>query len=133
FDAITPLIAASISASSNTINGACPPNSIEALFKVSAEFFKICFPTGVDPVKVIFLTSGLLVISSPISCAQPKTKFRTTLSKLASCKYLNISIAYNGVIVAGFNTHVHPAAMAGANLQLIIDKGKFQGGIAAHT
>src|SRR5699024_6223252 len=84
-------------------------------------------------VKVIFLTSGLLVISSPISCAEPITKFRTPLGKFASWKHLNISIADNGVIAAGFNTDVQPAAMAGANLRVIIDKGKFQGVIAAHT
>src|SRR5699024_12194987 len=55
------------------------------------------------------------------------------LGKFASWKHLNISIADNGVIAAGFNTDVQPAAMAGANLRVIIDKGKFQGVIAAHT
>src|SRR5699024_6625230 len=42
-------------------------------------------------------------------------------------------MADKGVAEAGFDTTVQPAAIAGAIFLVIIDSGKFQGVIAAHT
>ena len=63
--AIAPSIADSRSASSNTINGAWPPNSSDTLLTVSAEALSNFFPVAVDPVKVSFLTAELLSIALP--------------------------------------------------------------------
>ena len=72
-----PLDAASKSASSKTMKGAFPPSSRESFLIVLALCFMSKRPTSVDPVKVILRTSGLEVISPPISLESPVTTFRT--------------------------------------------------------
>lgn len=78
-----PSTAASTSASSNTINGALPPASIESLsncqgkprcgdgsthfFSVPAAYLYSNFATGVLPVNETFLTVGFSHISRPTS------------------------------------------------------------------
>src|ERR1700746_143894 len=63
FEAIAPLTAISISASSNTINGALPPNSIEVFLTVAAHCSISNLPTSVEPVKVKLRTVGFEVSS----------------------------------------------------------------------
>jgi len=69
--------ARSRSASSNTMKGALPPSSIETFLTVSAHCASSVLPTAVEPVKVSFLTSGLLVSSLPIACGCPVTMLMT--------------------------------------------------------
>ena len=61
-----------------------PPNSIDTFFTVVDDFWIRILPTSVEPVKVIFLTSGLAQISSPISPAEPVTMLITPFGKPAS-------------------------------------------------
>src|SRR5262249_35625042 len=77
FDAIAPLTAISMSASSKTINGALPPNSIEVFLTVAAHRCISNLPTSVEPVKVSLRTVGLLVSSPPISFDGPVTQEKT--------------------------------------------------------
>jgi len=77
FAEIAPSTARSRSASSNTRNGALPPSSIETFFTVSAHWRIKPLPISVEPVKVIFAMSGLLVSSPPMSRAEPVTTLIT--------------------------------------------------------
>src|SRR6266849_6665618 len=70
-DAIAPLTAISMSASSKTMNGALPPNSSETFFTVPAHCSINSLPISVEPVKVSLRTVGFEVISPPISVAPP--------------------------------------------------------------
>src|SRR3954468_10260168 len=77
FEAMAPLTAISISASSNTINGALPPSSIEVFLTVAAHSPINNLPIWVEPVKVSLRTIGFEVISPPISVAPPVTQEKT--------------------------------------------------------
>src|SRR6516164_2890089 len=79
FEAIAPLTAISISASSKTMNGALPPSSIEVFLTVAAHCSISNLPTSVEPVKVSLRTVGLLVSSPPISFDGPVTQEKTPL------------------------------------------------------
>jgi len=61
-----------------------PPSSIDTFFTVVDDFWIRILPTSVEPVKVIFLTSGLAQISSPISPAAPVRMLMTPLGKPTS-------------------------------------------------
>jgi hypothetical protein len=74
FEAIAPLTAASISASSKTMNGALPPNSSESFLTVPAHCSISNLPTSVEPVKVNLRTVAFEVGSPPISLARPMTR-----------------------------------------------------------
>src|SRR5699024_11530337 len=63
--------ARSKSASSNTIIGDFPPNSIDVRFNVSAPFFIISDPVFVSPVKEISLTSGCATRDAPAVSPYP--------------------------------------------------------------
>src|SRR5712672_4779465 len=77
FEAIAPLTAASISASSKTINGALPPSSSDSFLTVPAHCSISNLPTSVEPVKVNLRTIGFEVISPPISLEPPVTQENT--------------------------------------------------------
>ena len=81
---MAPSTASSTSASSNTINGAWPPNSIDTFLTVVAHCANNILPTSVEPVKDIFLTMGLVVNSPPISFAEPVITLITPLGIPAS-------------------------------------------------
>ena len=130
---IAPATAESISASSNTINGALPPSSIEVRFTVFAHSAMSCLPTGVEPVKVSFLTIGLEVISAPIALVSPVTILMTPAGMPTRCANSTKAYAERGVALAGLHTTVQPAASAGAILRVSIALGKFQGVIQATT
>src|ERR1700730_3126813 len=133
FDAIAPLTAASISASSKTMNGALPPNSSETFLTVPAHCCISNLPISVEPVKVNLRTIGFEVISPPISPALPVTQEKTPFGTPARSANSHNARAEKGVAVAGFNTIVQPAARAGPDLRVIIAAGKFHGVIAAVT
>src|SRR5699024_8690690 len=131
--AIAHSIALSKSASSNTRKGACPPNSIDIFFTVSADWRINSLPTSVDPVNVNLRTLGLAVISPTTSLALPIIKLTTPLGNAAWSNAFITSIAERGVAEAGFTTTGHPAARAGAIFLVIIATGKFHGVTAATT
>src|SRR5580704_13113293 len=133
FEAISPLTAASISASSKTMNGALPPNSNDNFLTVPAHCSISNLPTSVEPVKVNLRTIGFEVISPPISFEPPVTQEKTPFGTPARSASSHNANAENGVAVAGFNTIVQPAAKAGPALRVIIAAGKFHGVIAAQT
>src|SRR5271163_4597666 len=66
FEAIAPLTAISMSASSKTMNGALPPSSSDNFLTVPAHCSISNLPTSVEPVKVNLRTIGFEVISPPI-------------------------------------------------------------------
>ena len=132
-ETMAPCTAASISASSNTINGALPPSSIEVRFTVAAHSAINCLPTGVDPVKVTLRTIGLLVSSAPISPVRPVTIFTRPAGNPARPASSISASADNGVALAGLHTTAQPAAIAGAILRVSMALGKFQGVIQATT
>src|SRR5690625_3836122 len=130
-EAIVWFTAKSISASAATITGACPPSSIETCFIVSALFVMSDFPTGAEPVHVIFRMYGLLVKMSPIVGPSPFTHCTTSLGIPAWWASSISFMVVSGVSSAGLTTNVQPAARAGAAFLVIIAAGKFQGVIAA--
>ena len=133
FETIAPSTAASISASSNTMNGALPPSSMDTFFTVPAHCSISFFPTGVEPVKVSLRTIGLPVSSPPISPDEPQITLITPEGMPARSARSAIAKADSGVDVAGLITMVQPAASAGAAFRAIMALGKFHGVIAATT
>src|SRR6267154_1759050 len=133
FEAIAPLTAISMSASSKTMNGALPPSSSETFLTVPAHCSINSLPISVEPVKVSLRTIGFEVISPPISVAPPVTQEKTPFGTPARSASSQSAKAEKGVAVAGFNTIVQPAARAGPHFLVIIAAGKFHGVIAAHT
>src|SRR5260221_648860 len=133
FEAMAPLIAASRSASSKTMNGALPPSSIEVFFTVAAHCAISSLPISVEPVKVTLRTIGLPVISPPISLALPVTQLKTPFGTPARSASSHRASAENGVCEAGFSTIVQPEARAGPALRVIIAAGKFHGVMAPQT
>ncbi|MNL24190.1 hypothetical protein D3C87_1456140 [compost metagenome] len=132
--AIAPFTAASISASSNTINGALPPSSIDTFLMLEAACVMSVFPTSVEPVNDNFLIIGLLASSFPNpALSLLVTTLKTPFGIPASSANFARAIAENGVCEAGFRIMVQPAASAGATFRVIMAKGKFQGVIAATT
>src|SRR6266567_7338315 len=95
FEAIAPLTAASMSASSKTMNGALPPSSSDNFLTVPAHCSISNLPTSVEPVKVNLRTIGLEVISPPISLEPPVTHEKTpfgTPARSASSHKANAEI-----------------------------------------
>src|ERR1700688_1486768 len=90
-------------------------------------------PTSVEPVKVIFRTSGLEVISSPIARGSPVRTLRTPAGIPARSASTARANADKGVDSAGFTTKVHPAAKAGPAFLVIMAAGKFHGVMAQQT
>src|SRR5215831_8894408 len=100
FDAIAPLTAISISASSKTMNGALPPSSIEVFLTVAAHCSISNLPTSVEPVKVNLRTVGFEVSSPPISFDGPVTQEKTPFGTPARSANSHKARAENGVAVA---------------------------------
>ena len=127
-------MARGMSASSNTINGALPPSSSPTFLTVPAACRASIFPTSVEPVNVTMRTRGSVESTSPTATGSLQvmilnTPFGTPARSASSAK----ANADNGVSSAGFTTTVHPAAMAGVTLRVIMALGKFHGVIAATT
>src|SRR5438445_6985751 len=99
FDAIAPLTAISISASSKTMNGALPPNSSDIFFIVPAHCCISNLPTSVEPVKLSLRTVGFEVSSPPTSFDGPVTQENTPLGTPARSASSHNANAENGVAV----------------------------------
>src|SRR3977135_2980446 len=90
-------------------------------------------PTSFEPVNETAFTAGWLIISSPASDPEPRTKFKTPGGIPASANNSTMRTAVAGVSVAGLKTTVLPATSAGAIFQTGIATGKFHGVTQATT
>mmetsp|Transcript_12235 Transcript_12235/g.24273 ORF Transcript_12235/g.24273 Transcript_12235/m.24273 type:complete len:308 (-) Transcript_12235:456-1379(-) len=138
FDPMAAFTATSRSASSNTTKGALPPSSREARLMIPPSLHCLCriFPTLVEPVKLIFLTSSLVHISLPNSGVWSAPNGRTSKAASGMPAFLPISMratAERGVSSEGFTTEGQPAARAGPTFLVIIARGKFQGVMKPQT
>src|SRR5580693_4778805 len=133
FGTMAPSTAASISASSNTTNGALPPSSSPSFFTPTEACLYRILPTSVDPVKPTKRTAGCSHSTSPIGGASPVTTLKTPFGTPAFSASATSANALSGVSLAGLSTTVQPAASAGETLRVIIEFGKFQGVIAPQT
>src|SRR6266404_9256670 len=90
FEAMAPLTAISMSASSKTMNGALPPNSSDIFFIVPVHCCISNLPTSVEPVKVSLRTIGFEASSPPTSfdglVTHEKTPFGTPARSASSHK-----------------------------------------------
>ena len=123
---IIPSTASSIAASSNTKLAALPPSSKVAVFLVADMDLAIALPTSVEPVNATLFISGWLTKAAPV-IPSPVTIFTTPSGSPACWQTSANKSAVSGVVSAGFNTTVFPAASAGAIFQASINNGKFQG------
>src|SRR6202043_1294831 len=133
FETIAPSTAASISASSNTTNGALPPSSSPSFFTPTDACWYRILPTSVDPVKPTKATAGFSHNTLPIPDELPVRILNTPLGTPAVSASATSASAVSGVSLAGFKTTVQPAASAGETLRVIIEHGKFHGVIAPQT
>ena len=130
---IAPCTAASMSASSNTTNGALPPSSIDVRSSLSADCFTRALPTPVEPVKVSLRSlpssTSAVVTSAGRSVGNTES---TPLGSPASSISLASSSMVSGVSWAGLTIIVQPAASAGPILRVPMASGKFHGVMARH-
>src|SRR3984893_3307726 len=110
FQAMAPLTAASISASSKTMNGALPPNSNDNFLTVPAHCCISNLPTSVEPVKVSLRTIGFEVSSPPTSFDGPVTQENTPFGTPARSPSSPRGKGENGGGVAGLHTILQAAA-----------------------
>ena len=130
---IVASIAASRSASANTIAGLLPPSSIERPLRNGAALPKISCPVRLSPVKLMSGTSGCFTRASPASSPSPLTRLKTPFGTPASSKMPAHREAESGVNSAGFSTTVFPVASAGPSFQDSSMNGVFQGVISPAT
>src|SRR5258708_35154820 len=133
FETIAPSTAASISASSNTTNGALPPSSKPSFFTPTEACRYRILPTSVDPVKPTKRTAGCSHNTLPIADELPVRILNTPFGTPAFSASATSASAVRGVSLAGFSNTVQPAAGAGDPLRVIIEQGKFHGVNAPHT
>ncbi len=116
FETIAPSTAASISASSKTMNGALPPSSRPSFFTPTAACSYRILPTSVEPVKPTNRTAGCAHSTLPIADELPVSTLNTPFGIPARSASAASASAVSGVSLAGFSTTVQPAASAGDDL-----------------
>src|SRR5208282_3075065 len=87
----------------------------------------IFFPTSTLPVNATLFTWGWVTSGAPAVSPNPVTTLTAPGGTPHSSNHRASSRAVSGVCSAGFRTHVHPAASAGASFHAAISNGKFQG------
>src|SRR5258707_1407717 len=133
FETMAPPTAASISASSNTTNGALPPSSSPSFFTPTAACWYRILPTSVDPVKPTKRTAGCSHKTLPIAEELPVRMLNTPFGTPAFSASATSASAVSGVSLAGLSTTVQPAASAGGNLPGVIGEGEFLRVLAPQT
>jgi hypothetical protein len=115
------------------MNGALPPSSKLAFFKVPVANLANIFPTPVLPVKLIFLTIGF--VHSSVAAARSFVGHTciTLPGMPASTANLARAAHVYGVSDGGLMTTEQPAANAGAILRVIMAAGKFHGVMMPQT
>ena len=131
--AITPLAAASRSASGKTTCADLPPSSrvTRARWLVAPSATSI--PVFVEPVKATLSTPGWRTRARPTAGPLPVMTLKTPSGMPASVTSPASSSAVTGVWSLGLVTIVQPAASAGASFQVSSSSGEFQGTMAATT
>src|SRR5437588_758356 len=125
---IAPSIAASMSASSNTMNGALPPSSIAGFRILSAASCSSLRPTSVEPVNDTTRTRGSCSIALTTGPERRDGITFTTPAGTPASSSSGISASMvSGVSLAGLSTTGQPAASAGPILRVAIAAGKFHG------
>ena len=130
---IVASMAASRSASANTIAGLLPPSSIDRPLRNGAALPKISCPVLLSPVNEISGTSGCFTSASPASSPRPLTRLNTPSGSPASSKMPAHNDADSGVNSAGLSTTVLPVAKAGPSFQDSSMNGVFHGVISPAT
>ena len=92
-----------------------------------------CLPISVEPVNEILSTPGCLTSAAPAVEPPPGNTLNAPGGNPASSMISAIASAVSGVSLAGFRITVQPAARAGANFQVAMLRGKFQGTTAPTT
>src|SRR5260370_14491928 len=110
FETIAPSTAASISASSNTTNGALPPSSKPSFFTPTEACRYRILPTSVDPVKPTKRTAGCSHNTLPISDELPVRILNTPLGRPAFSASATSASAVSVVSLVGFHPTVQPAS-----------------------
>ena len=100
FEAMAPLTASSMSASSKTMKGALPPSSRDTFFTVSALARMSSLPTSVEPVKESLRTRGLPVSSRPMPSAGLITTVQPAANAGATLRVIMALGKFQGVIAA---------------------------------
>src|SRR5436309_15123357 len=113
-----PAIAASRSASANTMFGFFPPSSSETFLNNGAHASATLRPVTVPPVNEIVLIFGCVVIAAPTLGPVPCTTLSTPFGKPASAQISQSMYAVIGVNSLGLAIAVLPTAIAGAIFQL---------------
>ena len=94
-----------------------PPSSRKTRLSVGLAAAMMARPTGVEPVKVMTSTSGLVVISTPTLLSDEVRMLTTPGGKsVFSAMSLPSASADHGVSGAPLSTTVQPAASAGPSL-----------------
>src|SRR5450756_3234748 len=118
---IAPSMAASISASSNTRNGALPPSSIDGLSTLSAASCSSLRPTSVEPVNETTRTRGSCSIALTTGPERREGTTLTTPAGTPASSSTGISASMvSGVSDAGLSTTGQPAASAGPILRCLL-------------
>src|ERR1700724_269828 len=110
-----------------------PPSSRETRLTSPAAARITSLPTGVEPVKATFRTSGCRASADPASAPGPGTTLSTPGGTPAAAASSARRRAVSGVADAGLTTTELPSARAGATFQVVIANGKFQGTIRPQT
>src|SRR5207245_1055414 len=125
---MAPSIAASMSASSKTMNGALPPSSMAGLTTLSAASCRSLRPTSVEPVKETTRTRGSCSIALTTLPDEREGMTLTAPAGTPASSRIGISASMvSGVSEAGLSTTVQPAASAGPILRVAMAAGKFPG------
>src|SRR5262249_23448006 len=131
---MAPSIAASMSASSNTMKGALPPSSIAGFTTLSAASCRSLRPTSVEPVKETTRTRGSCSIALTTFPDEREGMTLTTPAGTPASSRIGISASMvSGVSEAGLSTTVQPAASAGPILRVAMAAGKVHGGPSTAT
>ena len=90
-------------------------------------------PPFVPPVKLIILTSWCSIRGAPVVGPKPVTTLIKPSGRSASSKIFINSNVEHDALSEGLITTVLPAAIAGANFQINVPIGEFQGRMSATT
>ncbi len=128
FAIMAPSMAASMSASSNTMKGALPPSSIAGFTTLSAASCRSLRPTSVEPVNETTRTRGSCSIALTTLPDEREGMTLTTPAGTPASSRIGISASMvSGVSDAGLSTTGQPAASAGPILRVAMAAGKFHG------
>ena len=131
--AMTPLAAASRSASGKTIWADLPPSSSVTRARCDVAPSATSMPVLVEPVNATLSTPGWRTSARPTAGPLPVMTLKTPSGMPASVTSLASSSAVTGVWSDGLTTIVQPVASAGASFQVSSSSGEFHGTTAATT